>query len=329
MGSKMNQKRTKPAAVIIGDIHFTPATLDLATASFLHAKDKAKSLGVPLILNGDTLDSKAIMRGECVNRLLELVKSYSSIVVNIGNHDLLNEKGSEHVLNFLKDHCTVVDEPYELYADSERSKGMYIIPYQNSAEKLVKILDSTPKESMLILHQGVQTAYMGHYTQDRTSLSKDTFADFRVISSHYHRKQDIKCGCPRQGGVGLFSYIGNPYTLNFGEAQDGDKGFAVIYDDGSLEHVPTNLRKHVVLDCFPKEFNTSDLYWIKIKGPKSELAKIKKTGSYKLDLIPTDSIETNRTEGMTDSELLDSLINNLGETDDQKKYLKDLWREIL
>lgn len=325
---------SKPVAVIIGDIHFTPSTLELATKSLIMAKDKADELNIPLIVNGDTLDSKAIMRGECVNRLLDIVYHITETYVNIGNHDLLNEKGREHTLRFLNNYVDIVSKPISLGASS-----IYIIPYQNSSEAMQSILDTTPKGSTLIIHQGVQTAYMGHYAQDKTSLPKDAYADFRVIASHYHRAQNIKCGRPRKGGVGLFSYIGNPYTLNFGEANDGPKGFAVLHEDGSLEHVPTNLRKHVVIEKAYDDLNDihcdkEDLLWLKVSGPRSELAKISKKSilghsNFKLDLIPTDSAKVDKVEGLTDHQLLDSLIDNLGETNDEKTYLKQLWRELL
>lgn len=335
----------KPIAVILGDIHFTVPTLELATSAVAQAKSMALSLGVPLILNGDTLDSKAIVRGECANRLIELFGgTIADIIVNTGNHDLINEKGSEHVLNFLKPYCDVIQS--KVYIERIQS---YVIPYQTSPQALQSILDGIPKGSRLIMHQGVQSAYLGHYTQDKTSLPQDSFADFRVIASHYHRRQDIKCGILRDGNVGLFSYIGNPYTLNFGEASDGPKGFSILYKDGSLEFVPTNLRKHVILEVSLDsnggvEFDkralpaSGDITWVKASGPRSSLEKFDRkwfgtilgTDDYKLEKLYSDApVVAKKAENVSNADLFDSIIDAQAESIYYKASLKCLWKELV
>jgi hypothetical protein len=347
-GSRMpRSKEASPVCVISGDIHFTPATLELATSVVQQMKAKAKQLGVPMILNGDTLDSKAIVRGECANRLIELLDDKSvKTIVNVGNHDLISEKGKEHVLNFLKPYCRVVDTP-TFVADVDS----WVIPYFGNNSELQAVLNSIPNESRLIVHQGVETANLGHYVFDKSSLPKESYANFRTIGSHYHCRQDIKCGRPRKGAVGLFSYVGSGYTVNFGEANDPEKGFQILMDDGSLEFVPTNLRKHVVAEAeisingawlWPNgsyKIGPHDLIWLKITGPRSELKKLNKEqigkqllghSNYKLDLLPTDAEETTQqVDKLQDTEVLDNLIDSLGETKEQKLRLKSMWREIV
>lgn len=199
------------------------------------------------------------------------------------------------------------------------------------------------------MHQGLHGAMMGHYAQDKTSLTSEVFSDFRVISGHYHAAQDIRTGRPRKGAVGLFSYVGNPYTLSFGEANDGPKGFALLMEDGTLERVHTNLRKHVVIDFTlgDKAPNhgalPGDLIQVKVRGPESSIKKVSKvqyanalklpTVNFRLDLIPTDSAPTEKEEmakkGLTDFQVMDKLVEQMEETDTQKAHLKNLWRELL
>lgn len=329
-----------PIAVIISDIHFTPSTLELASQSLLKAQYKAKMLDVPLVIAGDLLDSKAIIRAECANKLLQMlsVQDKTETYIMIGNHDLINEKGTEHSLNFLWGFANIIDKPTEIDLCGERA---LLIPYQSDLAKLRLLLEDPENPPLLIMHQGVEGAYMGHYVQDKTSLSKGTFGNHRVISGHYHRAQDIKCG-----NSGLFSYVGNPYSLSFGEALDGPKGFVVLYRDGHIERIPTNLRRHIIYETGIFELNNydwghqnpNDLIWLKVKGPKSELNKINKKEigkrlfghfNFKLDLIPTDLVKVDKVEGMTDHQILDSIIDNSEETEKEKKYLKKLWREIL
>lgn len=332
----------KPVAVLTADVHYNQNTLAVADAAMNQAIDKANELGVPFIVAGDLHDTKAIIRGECIKTMIRTFERADvPVYVIVGNHCKINEKGDDHSLEFLRPYVTrIVDSPAHV-----NSLNAWLLPYYSDSAALQAVLDTLPKERLLIMHQGLMGAQMGHYVVDKTSLPPEAFADFRVISGHYHKAQDIKCGRPRKGAVGLFSYIGNPYSLSFGEAQDGPKGFQVLYDDGLMEQVPTNLRKHVVIETHVNELiyeyglDPKDLLWIKIKGPKSELDKLKKKelgakllghSNFKLDLIATDSNKIeDKADGLQDTEVLDMIIEAMPDSVEQRSYLKRLWREIL
>lgn len=332
---------TKPIAVVIGDIHFTLNTLDLASAALKQAVAKAKELEVPLIINGDTLDTKAVMRAECVNAFLACLDYTVITYVNVGNHDMINEKAEgEHALNFLNgwDNVVLVDYAWPI------SHEVMIVPY-SSPEILKSVLVTYAKAAILVVHQGLYGADMGHYTTDKTSLKPEDFAGRRVIASHYHKRQDIDLP-----GGGLWSYIGNPYTLSFGEANDPSKGFAVLFEDGSLEHVDTNLRRHITFDLNIADdpwggngvITEDDLVRIRIRGPASELDRINKAGvlscldipqgtSVRFDLIPDAAQpigEEQLTPSDTPADVLDTLIDALPDSGEHKEKLKALWRTI-
>lgn len=337
---------SKPIAVLISDVHYNINTLELADAAMRQAIAKANSLEVPLIVAGDLHDTKANMRGECVNAMLEtfsLCKIQPFVLV--GNHDRLNEKSPAHALNFLKEVATIIESHTVLI-----HAGFRLIPYYHDPEELKAYLKTIPGGSIVIMHQGVQGSDAGDYIQDKTALPKECFKDFRVISGHYHRRQNIHCSTELESalnnGAGVFSYIGNPYTLNYGEANDPEKGFQILMDDGSLKFVPTNLRKHVVWEVSINEIGekplpqvrVGDLLWIKIKGTRESLVPFTKdfvskalelTGAFKLDLIPTDTETTapEQTKELSQGELLDAMVDSLSNTsNDQKERLKSLWK---
>lgn len=343
----------RPIAVLISDIHFTLSTLEEASSSLLKAQFKAVLLKVPLVICGDTLDSKAVIRAEIANRLIELMSKHDcpETIMLVGNHDKINEKGQGHSLNFLKPYCVVIDS---IRIGKLGNTDVVMIPYQSDSNVIKDFLkdEDCPKESIIIMHQGLQGSDSGEYIQDHSALTHEDIQDFRVISGHYHRRQDIKTGRPRKGALGMFSYIGNPYTLSFGEAEHPEKGFQILMDDGTLEFVPTNLRKHVVIETvyretgwgFPaKTVNQNDILLVKAKGPKSKLnllnkAEIKKAlnfnGDFRLDLIPTDNeVDLNAVHtknDMSQAELLDSMIDSLTTTDDNTKIrLKQLWKAFI
>jgi len=321
---------SKPIAVLISDIHYTLNTLELADTALRTALEKAKELNVPLINAGDTLDSKSIIRAECANRLISTLKSTKvKTFTLVGNHDRLNEKSSEHSLNFL-------NELTEIVEDVSCTDKVWMVAYQSDTKRLQEILDMIPEGRIVIMHQGVQSAYMGHYAQDKTSLPLETFKRHRIISGHYHRAQDL----------GTVSYIGNPYTLSFGEAYDPPKGFAVLYEDGSLERIPLNLRKHVVYEHTINSINLlvgnkcelNDLVLVKIKGNRHDLQNLdlkelrkKFVQPIKIDLIPTDQNIGHMTSNVvqTDAEILDKVIDTTSADPNEVTLLKKHWRLLL
>ncbi len=343
---------TSPKAVIISDTHYSLATKDLADKAWRMAVDKAAELGVPLIDAGDITNDKDMLRAQVMNIMIDTMKYAQNkgvqIYLLVGNHSLVNEKGKEHALNFLRPYAEIVDSPVYI-----KHINTWLLPYFSDLDALKVSLNviAVGDCKQLIMHQGVTKAWGGHYVHDKTAAPAEWFEDFRVISGHYHRAQDIKCGRPRNGAVGLFSYIGTPYTVSFAEAGDGPKGFRILMDDGLLESVPTNLRKHVVSEWYYGDLCDSDyhdiqpgdLAWVKIKGTRSELATITKEfigknmgigQDFKLDLIPTDSHTDTQSSKedepkMTDLEVLDKLIDGLPDDAEYKAYLKSLVAGVL
>lgn len=344
----------KPVAVLISDIHYNLKTLELADASLRKAIDKANDLKVPLIVAGDLHDTKANMRAECMNAMIDTfaLADIQPYVIR-GNHDSINEKSVEHSLNFLGGLASIVceDKPYK-----PPGLDVLMLPYYNNKEKLLSDLiqvrtnfvnsnNSVP----LIMHQGLQESDSGEYIQDKTAISKKDIAGFKfnIISGHYHKRQTIKLD-----EIGTWRYIGNPYTLNFAEANDPAKGFQVLYDDGSLRFTPTNFRRHIVLNVEKvkdywqitgkvplEDVGSNDLVWAKFRSTKEDLARIDRklaesilypAKNIKIDLIPTDSQPTNIKDdtNISKEELLDSTIQGINTTSEQKQRLKDLWRRL-
>jgi DNA repair exonuclease SbcCD nuclease subunit len=289
-------------------------------------------------MNGDTLDTKAVIRAEIANRLIELLESTPvEVIINTGNHDLLNSESKESSLNFLRPYATVVSSP-------TTTQGLNIIPYQNNTENFLTALNKFPKGSVVIGHQGTLGGNMGEYVQDKSAFDYKLASNYKVFLSHYHSFYEL----------GTTVSIGSPYTINFAEAKDPEKGFLVVYDDGSYDRVLTNLRRHHVIEMTCAEIKgyaqacamehplyyvkPEDLLWLKITGSKSELSTISKKQlgviigkeDFKLDLLPTENETTTPvSKNLTNAETLDKLIDELSDTVDEKQRLKTMWRQIL
>ncbi len=135
---------SEPLLVIISDLHFSVNTLELASESLVHALDTAAKLNVPLVIAGDLNDSKAVIRGEVANRLISILsKARVRVYIIPGNHDLLNERGFEHGLHFLKPFATIVDQ---LSFEEFNGNEVYFLSYQNNLEDLTDKLKLIKKE---------------------------------------------------------------------------------------------------------------------------------------------------------------------------------------
>lgn len=325
----------KSSAVIISDVHYSLQTLEVADKAMTLAIDKANELNVRLIVAGDLHDTKANLRAECINDLINtLKKAKKKPIILRGNHDSINEKSIETALEFLR--------PYAYMADDLEFESYWLLPYQHNPEQFKVKLDRIPKGSTVFCHQGVIGSNSGHYIQDKSAVPSIWLDGYRVISGHYHQRQDIKCG-----ETGLWSYVGNPYSLGFGEVNDSEKGFQILYDDGSLEFVPTKLRRHkiIVWDTMTQHRETwtdQDILWVKVCGASDRLAKFNKTEiakifqitqDFRLDLIPleTKSIEKIDNDVETpQTEILDNIIDSLTNTTEERKLrLKGLWKKFI
>lgn len=332
---------SKPVAVVISDIHYNINTLDVADNALFQAVTKANELEVRLIITGDLHDTKANLRAECVGAIIRTLESCEvRPFVLRGNHDSLNEKSDHSALEFLNRVACVIEYP-------EKHGNWYFMPYQHEPSNFKSYLDDIPRGSTVFCHQGVINANAGHYIQDKSAVPKEWLAWNRVISGHYHNRQTIECGQSHGAYLGQFDYVGNPYTLNFAEANDPEKGFQVLYDDGHLEFIPTNLRKHLVYESCISDIqgldrlDIKDILWVKITGPSDSLSTFSKADiaescrikqDFRLDLIPneTKSIGKTDNETISQSEVLDTLIEGLTNTDNQRKLrLKGLWKKLI
>lgn len=339
---------SKPRFVQINDIHFNMKTNNIAGKALVHALQTAEELNVPLFIDGDLNDTKAILRAECVTNIIGILESAKvPVFVNVGNHDLINHHSSVHSLEFLRPYATIIQEP--VYVQELKA---IVIPYQHDVEKLKEFLSIVRKgkkiTNLLLMHQGIKGAFLGDYVIDKTSIDPAELADFAVISGHYHRRQSIVTDGRKHDsyfGVGTFNFTGSPYTITFTEANDELKGFSIVNEDLSITPVKTNLRKHIIVERYIQDvmdpiegLNQDDLLWLKVSGTSIELDQLDKAAlskahghkSFKLDKISTDVEKAEiDTDKCTNDEALDSIIDKENETPEQKEYLRCLWRELV
>ena len=167
-------------AVLISDVHYSLPTLELADKAMRMAIAKANELQVPLIVAGDLHDTKANMRAECVNAMINTFEVCNTEAFILrGNHDSMNEKSTEHALEFLSPYATLLATNGNIIPFSG-PKCLYLIPYNYNPDELRTYLKTVPPKSTLIMHQGLASSNSGEYIQDKSAINPEDVAGFRV-----------------------------------------------------------------------------------------------------------------------------------------------------
>lgn len=201
-----------------------------------------EALGNPCIWLGDMLDTKDVIRGACLNAWLDYFKaSHLWHYVLVGNHDLLNLHTKDHALRVLGElpNVVIVDElkRFDAWGDSHE---IWMTPYVH--EMSADYLKPVPNNATLFGHFELKDFDFGN---GRICDSGMTFADFdrfkRVITGHFHKYQER----------GRVTYLGTPFSLNFGET-DQTK-YLGVYDleTNVLDLLETQFPRHRTyeIDC--------------------------------------------------------------------------------
>lgn len=261
---------------IIGDPHAKPDNLDKINTLF----DMVEDLGNPAIFLGDTLDTKELIRGKCLNTIYRRVStSKLHFTFIIGNHCWFNLECKEHSLETLKalKNVTIIDKPTEL-------DGLLFLPYTHDLSQFKTWL-KTAKGKTVFCHADISGFDYGNGLISEEGLELSDFKDVRkVISGHYHKHQN----------VGVVTYLGTPFSHSFGESNQ-DK-YIGLYDpsEGVLELLPTPFPRHITieLDCAKytgHHYNGVDIHRVILKGTQEQIDRVKREDGVKYIEQPSNS----------------------------------------
>lgn len=268
---------------IVGDPHAKPSNLDKIDRLF----DLVEDIGNPVIWLGDLLDTKEVIRGNCLNLYHErLSNSDLDHTILVGNHDWFNLDCKDHSLKTLSllANVEVIDRP--VYNDE-----FTLLPYCHDPEMLRNWL-SKARKNTVIGHLDICGFDFGNGLISSEGLKIEDLKLFqRVISGHYHKYQQIK----------NVTYIGTPFSHSFGES-DQDKVIAVYdVDDDTLELLPTPFPRHrtIELDCskhYSHWYNDTDYFRVILKGTQEEIDQIPRMENVKYVEQPTNLVKSSTIE---------------------------------
>ena len=267
-------KEIYPCLLMLNDMHVGRENILDFTANWNETLDICEQLDVhDIALCGDLFMSRASQTLDVLLAVHDALLSAAERNINVtlanGNHCKVNQESE-------RGYCHVFDQhPNVLVADNYISLPigdgrivLHMIAYFPESGSFCDKLDSVKsiadpqKRNFLYIHEGINGA-LAHPSNNE--LPANIFTDFeKVFVAHYHNR----CIIPKS----RIEYIGASRQFNFGE--DEQKGYTVLYSDGSHEFIKNqvNTRYKVIdIDAEKVDIHLTDL-----------LDEIKADGRYKV-----------------------------------------------
>lgn len=275
----------KPIALFLTDTHLTKENNKLVENIFEQAVEICYKKGIRRLISGG--DSFTNRQGLTLNTLLSFRKTLN----------YLNSKGitldaisGNHDKQDLDDDNSYIDifDTFDNFVVHRNSGGSIIgnvyfhfIPFFKK-EKYTQILQESASRvdkkffNILITHAAINGVRNNDGSEVTDSLDVKAYSAFdKVLVGHYHNSCKL--------GSNIF-YTGSAYQGNYGE-NVADKGFHLIYDDGSHEFIPSKFPKYlkVIIDAsdvtdavnnFEIHKGSEDFVRFVFKGKQTDIDKI-------------------------------------------------------
>ena len=282
----------KAIALHLTDTHANNNNLDLQESIWLQATRVCKELKIKHICHGgDWVTSRKAQSLAVLEHMVwikDLLKKNNIDLIGItGNHDKTNQESVFAYPNLLDEECfSIIEESYCMNISAK--VDIYFISYfpelGSFKERFENIRIMDPKKkSILVCHQGINGGLSHKNATINKELPTGMFDAFdTVLVGHYHNRNLVE-----HDGDNDIWYTGSTYAANYGE--DNDKGFTIIYDDGSIEFHQTDFPRYETISVDVTEIDGKWLSTTKkhiastgtnvrviVTGDESELKKVKK-----------------------------------------------------
>lgn len=235
--------------LLMNDIHVSKDNIPDFKANWNEALTICGRLGIrEIALGGDLFQSRVSQTLDVLLTVHDVLLLTARAGINItlaeGNHDLVDQEALRGYCHIYDQHpgVTVIDDflTLENPAWDFVLHMMSYFPENGSFTGRLQALAAgslvAGKRNYLYVHEGINGA-LSTPTQDE--LPTSIFSCFnKVFVGHYHNRSSIKDT--------HIEYIGSSRQFNFGE--DAEKGYTVLYTDGSYEFIrnEVNPRYHVI-----------------------------------------------------------------------------------
>lgn len=298
-----------PCLLLLNDIHISKDNIPAFKANWQEAIDICRKMDVKEIaIGGDLFFSRAAQTLDVLlavhDALLTAAEHGIHVTIAEGNHDKVNQENERGYCHVFDQHSNVLvcDEYVSLPLGDDCRFVLHMMGYFPEDGSFCTRLDRLKEEALdpkrlnfLYIHEGINGALAQPNDKE---LPAKIFEDFdKVFVGHYHNRTIID--------KTRIEYIGSSRQHNFGE--DEEKGYTVIYTDGSHEFIKNQANtRYRVIDVAAeraglhlmdelREIDADGRYKVKVRvhAPQAAMKSVDKaalldSGATKVELIADD-----------------------------------------
>ena len=298
-----------PCLLLLNDIHISKDNIPAFKANWQEAIDICRKMDVKEIaIGGDLFFSRAAQTLDVLlavhDALLTAAEHGIHVTIAEGNHDKVNQENERGYCHVFDQHSNalVCDEYVSLPLGDDCRFVLHMMGYFPEDGSFCTRLDRLKEEALdpkrlnfLYIHEGINGALAQPNDKE---LPAKIFEEFdKVFVGHYHNRTIID--------KTRIEYIGSSRQHNFGE--DEEKGYTVIYTDGSHEFIKNQANtRYRVIDVAAeraglhlmdelREIDADGRYKVKVRvhAPQAAMKSVDKAalldaGATKVELIADD-----------------------------------------
>ena len=298
-----------PCLLLLNDIHISKDNIPAFKANWQEAIDICRKMDVKEIaIGGDLFFSRAAQTLDVLlavhDALLTAAEHGIHVTIAEGNHDKVNQENERGYCHVFDQHSNVLvcDEYVSLPLGDDCRFVLHMMGYFPEDGSFCTRLDRLKEEALdpkrlnfLYIHEGINGALAQPNDKE---LPAKIFEEFdKVFVGHYHNRTIID--------KTRIEYIGSSRQHNFGE--DEEKGYTVIYTDGSHEFIKNQANtRYRVIDVAAeraglhlmdelREIDADGRYKVKVRvhSPQAAMKTVDKAalldaGATKVELIADD-----------------------------------------
>ena len=298
-----------PCLLLLNDIHISKDNIPAFKANWQEAIDICRKMDVKEIaIGGDLFFSRAAQTLDVLlavhDALLTAAEHGIHVTIAEGNHDKVNQENERGYCHVFDQHSNVLvcDEYVSFPLGHDCRFVLHMMGYFPEDGSFCTRLDRLKEEALdpkrlnfLYIHEGINGALAQPNDKE---LPAKIFEDFdKVFVGHYHNRTIID--------KTRIEYIGSSRQHNFGE--DEEKGYTVIYTDGSHEFIKNQANtRYRVIDVAAeraglhlmdelREIDADGRYKVKVRvhAPQAAMKSVDKAalldaGATKVELIADD-----------------------------------------
>lgn len=283
----------KVEVIALTDTHLSKSTIEENISCFEQARIKAKELGLKRVHHiGDIFTNRSGLTLDVLIAFTRILQGFKEDGIELiaipGNHDKVHLNVDASYLDIF-----ITEGVFTVHANPTITEGfsdtleIAFLPYYKEVDlypeqlkKTVSLIKNKKKKTILLTHVAVSGVQNNDGSVIENDLDPNLFNNFhKVFIGHYHNRSQV--------GQNIF-YTGSAFPQNFGE--DADKGFTLIYSDGTHEYFKPRFKEFIKLEVpfdqledFIKEPSYTDLIEVGhqvrfvVSGEETQLKSFDKT----------------------------------------------------